>query len=966
MRSLGDRAKTNAESGVSILLEYVILAGILSLFVVVLSLQLNDALEKVQVERTIQNQFSDVASQVSALYTDYVLMRPEQGKISTVFSMLPKIGEYTYSVQLNKKGDLAYLMVKTPDGKYTATSSLGFSKFIFRGGELRDVEISQSNKTESMEMESETGEKPELTYESEKNCSFIPQPRISISPSSVALTGSETKTVTVEVFFLNEGEITSDVVWLLEYWSTPSVVGHNFPQYVNLQINWSTVTSSSNCFVNGNNATCWITIKAWKADDVECNSTYRTSVLVSRNPEQTPPQLIYEKWVEPSSVDINEPFDIHLRLEGRGFVLEGAQNLTTVHVVDISGSMTHTTLFEDLTTAVVPKIVEMNVNVTGSGTFLVRAYTNDTLPGWYPDELCKACPGYENSCLWYGEGYSDDFLLLEVNGDSASPTDIPNSNIYGKYYTESVSSGKNFTIRIVARAPDPIDLHIEAYLDGTLLNNCTLTNPNQFSVSQTGCNIVIHNYTNYQLVKFDLPNLAGYTYLMIDDVDDIPYWGWRYWSDWQTIEYYWGDCQYLWWDYRYVECGSSSFYDNPLHVWVIDPANQRDFLYKYGSGYSWYQAETYYGGRYYLDLFRPYPSAGTYYLKLVNLDFSTKTFKGKVYIKRMDAAKVAAKTFNNMLGDKDFVGLVKFSTDASRISVNISPLEYLTTNKGRVNNEIDNFRPTCATDPAEGLYRALKTFPIWGESDNNCTECINKTRPLVILLTDGRPTSCNDNYPDVNCPCNRDPKQQAVCMANVLKSTQVNGFNISLCTIGFGPDIDEDAQDFLRSIASIRPDNDQPCYFFAQTSEDLVNAFREIFNIYRIAAKNIIVSDTVNTSFITSFQVLGVRAYECPYNYTSYSQCDDISSEVVQQPSPNGTVIRLQLPSIQIDQVVEIIITAKIQEEGEFKINHEDSWIEYDAVDVRGEVSQHEVVRIISDRDVVKVGSTGGAEVGFG
>ena len=70
MRSLGDRAKTNAESGVSILLEYVILAGILSLFVVVLSLQLNDALEKVQVERTIQNQFSDVASQVSALYTD--------------------------------------------------------------------------------------------------------------------------------------------------------------------------------------------------------------------------------------------------------------------------------------------------------------------------------------------------------------------------------------------------------------------------------------------------------------------------------------------------------------------------------------------------------------------------------------------------------------------------------------------------------------------------------------------------------------------------------------------------------------------------------------------------------------------------------------------------------------------------------------------------------------------------------
>ncbi|MEM2191333.1 MAG: hypothetical protein QW540_07905, partial [Archaeoglobaceae archaeon] len=57
--------------GVSLLVEYLILMGILSVFVVVMSLQIHDTLNEVQLSRVVENNFADVASQISAIYTDY-------------------------------------------------------------------------------------------------------------------------------------------------------------------------------------------------------------------------------------------------------------------------------------------------------------------------------------------------------------------------------------------------------------------------------------------------------------------------------------------------------------------------------------------------------------------------------------------------------------------------------------------------------------------------------------------------------------------------------------------------------------------------------------------------------------------------------------------------------------------------------------------------------------------------------
>ncbi|MEM1751467.1 MAG: hypothetical protein QXY92_03620 [Archaeoglobaceae archaeon] len=88
--------------GVSLLVEYLILMGILSVFVVVMSLQIHDTLNEVQLSRVVENNFADVASQISAIYTDYILILPESGSISTNIEMPSVIGSLSYSAKLKK------------------------------------------------------------------------------------------------------------------------------------------------------------------------------------------------------------------------------------------------------------------------------------------------------------------------------------------------------------------------------------------------------------------------------------------------------------------------------------------------------------------------------------------------------------------------------------------------------------------------------------------------------------------------------------------------------------------------------------------------------------------------------------------------------------------------------------------------------------------------------------------------
>ncbi len=976
MRKLKLARQINAEmcadkKAVSLMLEYIILAGILSVFVVILSLQLNDALERTQVDRVIQNQFSDVAAQISTLYTDYILIRPSRGEISTTLTMLPQIGDYSYLVTFRNDSNSVYLTVKTTDERFVANSSLGFRFFLYEDG-IQSVRA--SGESLSVEAQSEAGEKPELRYEKRnESCDFIPKPRLVAQPTNLLLAPTEDKYVTVELYFTNADEI-GEVEWNLTYWGG-EITNSSKNWEESLPINWTTILSASTCSVEYPKATCWLNVTAWQKGKENCSSSFKLPIFVTANIEKSPPELLIGKWSEPSVVGVNEPFEIHIRLEGRGFTKSGG-NLSVVQVLDVSGSMIETTQYEDFKgesgneNVVTPKIVAVRVNLSEAGQLMVYAYTNDTLPDWYSNDMCKVCDNYENNCPWYGKGYADEFVKLEVDGDSASAANIADAR-FGKYYSQSVSEGWH-TIRVVARAPDAIDLKIEIASDKNI-TDCDVTSEFESDVvtGTKSCSVTIYNYTNYKDLELNLPPLTGYLYMRIDNVSYIPKWEYAECPDSSTklIDGYCGRySRYV--RYESVGCGIGDYSDGNIHSWVVRPGNYKEFLLKrdhydccvntlFGwwcweqlDYLTWYYSESNYGTDYYSDYFIEYPDPGTYKIRISPLTFTNVEFTGKAYIERLDAAKVAAKTFNNMLGDRDFVGLVKFSTDASRTQVNSSPLMYMTTDKTRVNDGADGVEdcePTCATDPAEALYNALKVFPIWNESGNNCTECINNTRPLVILLTDGRPTTCNynydDEYPAVDCPCTDDDYwSQIECMADFLKNTEVNGYNITLCTIGFGPDVDEDAQTRLKNIASLRPDKNEKCYFFAETSQDLVAAFREIYNIFRIAAKDVVIHDTVNTTLEPSLEVLDVRAYKYYSNFTgdfsacgSNPPCWDLSDQISIGSSPNGTVIQLSLENIKIDEVVEIIITAKVQKTGVLYVNHPDSWVEYTSIDITGE-----------------------------
>jgi hypothetical protein len=931
-----DADKNREKYALSLLVEYILLVTILSMVLMGVAFHLDSVLRESQVSKVIDNHFSDVAAEISALYTDYVLLKPENGMITSRISILPKVGDSQYTIELLEANDFAYIRVASADLRHVAYSGLGYRKYVFENGVIGD--IFSLGRTQSSKSIAESPEKPEIGYRREVECGITPKPRIELIPSSIDL--NKRDNVTINVYMENDYELSSNVAWDLLLWNGSSVHGDGVEGNVTVIISWP----PDGCSIEGYNASCEVRVVAYLVDRPECNSSFRTVLLVSNNPEEAPPYLIYEKWVEPNVVNLGEKFDVRLRIEGRGFLLS-AINITAVHVIDNSGSMTHPTLFQDLTRNIIPNVITRKINVSASGDVKILAYTQSSLPEWYSDELCKACHGSEYLCPWYGDQYSSSFVRLYVNGIEYTQ---PVPGLHGVEFEEYISQPKNYTVEVVARAPEPIDLHIEVYLNDSIIWSETYS-----------------NYTNYQDVTVTLPDLTDYTYLMIDGISGLPEWQRAARSNWIEVERYDAGCQYLYWYYREAVCGYKEFQDGNFNVWIIKPDGSKDFLYDYY--YGWYQAYTYYGGVYRLDYFIQHPDPGIYRLRIVPTGKDPIVFGGEIFIKRMDAAKIASKSYNNMLGSEDFAGVVRFSTDAERFMVGSPPLSYLTRNKQNVDTIIEGLKASCATDPAEGLYEALKTFPIWNESLNNCTDCIANTRPLVILLTDGVPTICDLTDYGLECDQCRgkcyggsycqDAEDQARCVAEKLKSYQINEYNISLCTIGFGEDVNSLGQQFLKDIASTRPDNNEKCYFFVSATEDLVNAYRTIFNAFRVAAKNVTVVEVLNTTLLPQIEYISARAYS--------SLDGDISDRLSVEKVPNGTRITLTLESVKKDEVIDIIIEVRGKVPGYFNVNHESSYIEYDSLDTRGEIRDHVKIPIISERARVKVLGGRGAEIGL-
>ncbi|WP_290723371.1 VWA domain-containing protein [Archaeoglobus sp.] len=927
------------KKGVSLLLEYLFLAAILSVFVVVLGLSIHDVLTEAQVLRVAENQFADVASQISAYYTDYILLRPPSGYIKTKISLLPEVGDYEYKVRFEERGDRIFISLESVTGDIKAQSGLGLDKFVLpEGGKL---EIKTSGEVLSAEAEGE--EKPEITYTREEACPFELKPRLDFIPSSVEK-GGETQLV---VFFENSNEITEPVSWNVTFWNGTVIEGSGKSEIIELNI--SDITGCQN--IGGYDYECRAEIFAWIEEKETCNASSAESLLVSEKPIQSNPYITYNKWVEPKTVSPGETFEVHLKLEGRGFVNQ-AINLSAVHVVDVSGSMDWDAIYKEFNQTIVPNVVRRVVNTTdfstNPGNLEIYAYTTDKLSDWYYDLSCfSSC----DSCSpppWNGKGIDSSFVKLYVNGAEVG-TDYTDGEKVGKQYVNTNAKG-SYTIEVTARAPEQINLTILVKFNGSIILNENIS------------------YSNYQEFSFELPADVDFSYLKISNFQgSMPYWyidrncWWSWLSGW-TCDY---DCTY------------KDNHNDPnvlLNVWVVEPSGNKEFARDIDRDYSYDIKYRYENNN---------PPEGTFKIIVVPTSKESETFKATVYLKRIEAAQLAAIQFNNMLGDGDFVGLTKFSDDASRVEVNSSPLKYMTKDKDHVNDLIRSLAPNGATDHADALYYGVKVFPIWNEPGNNCTDCINNTRPLMILLTDGETTECDvKNYfgcdlCDGSCDGSdwcQSGANQALCVANYIKNNlEINGFEIPICTIGFGTSLTSNGQELLKDIASPRPDNNEPCYFFATTSEELLEAYKTIFNIFQIAAKNISINESLNVTLSGPFEFVSATA--------TSSKGNPVDLQVDKLPS--STVIKLNMASIQKDETIELTVRLKVKEdaqEGTYDINNEGfdiSYIDFTPLNYLGQetttcpagstwTNGKCRMEIVSDKDKLVVTTGEGGEITLG
>lgn len=925
------------EEGVSILLEYLILMGIMAVFVAVMSLQLHETLTESQVVRVVENQFADISSQISAIYTDYILLLPPEGVITTELQMPYSIAGIQYNAELGVMDpNVALIKLESIGGKFplVAYIGLGYKKFYTKHGTI------------DLQVEGETlgGENAVLRYDSTRKCPFIPKIRVEFDPRSVEYGG----VTTMKVGFENAEEISKPVDWKVQLWNGTEITGNAVSTEQRIRI--SDVIGCNLRAGSTHDYECTALAIAWISELQHCNSTFNQILLVSTRPEESNPYIVYEKWVEPNLVAPGQEFEVHLRLEGRGFFVEGVANLSVVHVIDVSGSMIWPTIFKNFSLNVNPNVIREEINLTQNGKLEIYAYTTSKLPSWYNSSMCK-CSG--TGCP---SGYDSSLIRLYLNGQEVGSAYTSGSAV-GKRYTNNNAQAGNYTIEVVAAAPEQIDITLRVVFRNNEILNKTVP------------------YLNRQEVSFELPSGVSYKFLAISGIQNLPNWDMNYrnvdeWSSWNRIESYTVSGQARYWDYGWRQCGdrTNTFQQGSLNVWLILPYGSKEFLMK-GENQPWYQGRNNYRTNgINADAFIVNPSPGEYKFVVVPTTKNPTTFTATALIKRIDAAKLAGITFNSMLGEKDFVGIANFSTDGQRIAVNSSPLRFMTTDKSYVNSIINQQRAELATDHADGLYYGSRIFPIWNEAGNNCTDCIAGTRPLIIMLTDGEPTICNrgTNYYGCNL-CNQDCsggswcepcKNQALCIANYLKnSVKINDFNISICTIGFSTDIGGRGQQFLREMASPRPDTGEPCYFFATTSDELVEAYKTIFNAFQIAAKSIIVKETLNVSLNSPFRLISVRAI---------SSTGQVLNPTVRELA-DKTEVNIDISSIQKDEVIELIIRLKAKDDaplGEYDINDDNnSFITYTALDNRGNEIGSVTLPIKSNRDKVKISLGGGGSI---
>ncbi|MCS7143934.1 MAG: VWA domain-containing protein [Archaeoglobaceae archaeon] len=852
------------EKGVSMMVEYLILMGILSIFVVVTSLVLEDTLKSSQVAKVVDNQFSDVASQISAQIVDMAALYPSNGYLKAKVYMPTAIGDIEYTVGFEEIGGKRFIYITSDRGEFKKYLSLGaFASLRFEN---------MSGITHSLR------EKHELYFLSAQI--IYPTAVLKVKPSSI-IAGQN---VTIDV---SNSYSPSDWWWVVYKWDGSELTRGDMGTLTkNIKILWSNDIPARcrNYNSTTESAICTLTLVVYDSRGYTANDT--EEILIAKK-VGVEPELYIKKYLTPEVIQVGQPFELHLRLVGRGFVVEETrQNLTVVTVLDKSGSMhagsvseahsERTKFGEDFQYPLSPRVWNVSFGVSKDKPTYIVVYTTQSMPYWNSSATSNIPSDIS----------PDDAFTLYINGAEISKT-LDRSSTRAPSY-----GGINF-----------------ACSGGELVNTngvCYEATP-----SNTGtwnASIVVANPDNLtvNIVVFERPSASNYNYNRIFNqsytyTPNLVRHSFRFEPGFTSNDRY---------EFAYVFIPKS--YADKLNAWIYNTTAGR---FAYCRDYSSPVA-----GK--VCFVQRVPAGQDIPIYIVPRKMDANKVEGTLWMEKLDAAKIAAiKFINESLNETDYKGLVEFSTCAYTYEVNATSLylKKLTKQKSVVINHIKNIVPTGWTNYLEALEHAKNVL-----LEN--TTIINGTKPLIILLSDGMPTcklgsytsdffSCGSNrYRCSDTVCSPDDcGSQVIPKANEVKNMRIGNEYIDICTIGFGEKSYYN-ETILKAVSGRHTGNGVvECYYSAETLEELIEAFQSIGRLYRVAATNVRLIDPIPIN-------LSLYMYpnlEPTLNIEGSAKCDPLNLNF----TASGTIINLNCSEIHIDDVIEIVITLVAYETGVVPIN---------------------------------------------
>ncbi len=799
MRTVGMKLRTRKrmdDRGVSIVLEYVLLVAILSSIIFFVNITLNNQLKEGHTSDVIENQFSDVSSQMSSQLVDVMTISPKNGYVKSKIYMPSTIGGNDFKAGFKSQGDWDYIYIESNDGKNSKYLGLGASTLNFR----------PQGFTYSL------SEEHEVSYKKES----------AVYPSAVLIPRPAT-------FYVNKmDQIEFDVsrssaygwwTWKLELWNGTIYEGNKDDPKVSVGVDWSDVKDNCQYYISNETALCNVTLTV--SDTIyHLNDTDKETIKIVEEINDSDPDLFIKKYVNPPQAAPGEPFEIHVYFQGKGFITEGEdQDLTVVHTLDTSGSMEYESFYNSLSGYVTPNNWSVNYNVGDSfknDCLYVEAYTTDSMSPWF-DGIDK-----------------DDAISLRIeksNGQQFYASSELGAE-HGVGYSEKVTPNElgNWTFKVVGAVPKEIDLNLKIYRCDSFLGFCF------------GCSEVDSFSTSYEPVyhtnNVELP--SGYT---------------------QN-------------EYRYLKTYLSSGYTNDFFMWLEDDLCSDVCTYN--------------------DI-----PPDNYTINVAPRRSDSTYYEGYADISKIDSARIASINFNNGTED-DLVGLVDYNSDAYKHDVNTSMfLDYLTTDVENVDSEIKALTAGGATNIYDALVKSDEVL-------HEDTSYVEGTKPMIILLTDGVPTEGDPNCNGVDfCP---EGAQKAIQEAEDIKSTDIGEENISICTIGFGYNFNET---FLKTISSPMPGNtSQKCMYTATSVDELTDAYKDIENSFRLAAKDVTVTDVVPSNLELKEDSVEIKAAG---NATL--------SEYTIKDTAVGKAISFNASEVYINDEIELVFEIVADEPGDYQLD---------------------------------------------